>query len=497
MAVSTVAEEIENGGGEVDFPYEDHKPRLDRYRYYQQLLEGDHWNAFSMRVQDENFNEQYSMLKFVQVNFAGLISRICADMLFGEPITITVPDGGDADYIEGLWVENDMDTQCYESTLENSAAGDAFFKVRSGPVSKDSEEAMVFIEDLNPAFVFPKYPGNNTRARLEECELAWKFKKGDKEYVRKEIHYIGTIKNEVWLLEAGKLKQQLKDEEIKALLGVDVWEAEVETGINELLIIHIPNYRTVHSAFGISDYRDIDTLFYAINNRISKIDNILDKHSDPILMVPPGILDEDGKVKKKHLGVIQKEEGEDDDPAYITWDASLESAFSEIEKLVEFVYMIGEVSPDILGMGKGVSDSGRALKYKLIRTIAKVSRKKLYYNTGLRQVLYVAQLLGKSEGIAINGKKLAKEPVMPDLQFADGLPNNFDEQVIAEAQAVEAELTSRKEAIMRLHQVDEKKAEEMMKNIKDENPGIEVPTSNIGKDNVFDKKTPNQQANEV
>jgi hypothetical protein len=220
--------------------------------------------------------------------------------------------------------------------------------------------------------------------------------------------------------------------------------------------------------FGISDYYDLDSLFFAINNRMSKVDNILDKHSDPILAVPPGILDEKGRVKKKSLGVIEIEEGESGQPTYITWDASLENAFSEIEKLVEFIYMIGEVSPDVLGMGEGQSDSGRALKFKLMRTIAKVARKKLYYDTAIKRVLYKAQVLAKQYNIKIDGKSLQGDPMMPELEWSDGLPIDGTEMITDEVMQVDAGLKSKKAAIMTINQVDEESAKEMLKEADDE-----------------------------
>ena len=46
-------------------------------------------------------------------------------------------------------------------------------------------------------------------------------------------------------------------------------------------------------------------------------------------------------------------------------------------------------------MGQGQADSGRALKLKILRTLAKVSSKKLYYHVGLQEVLRVAMMVAK------------------------------------------------------------------------------------------------------
>ena len=271
---------------------------------------------------------------------------------------------------------------------------------------------------------------------------------------------------------------KITKEENLSILGIENLVPMVDTGIDRSLIIHAPNWKTGDRHFGISDFYELDTIFYAINNRVSKVDNVLDKHGDPILMVPPGVMDEKGQVKKKALGVIEIAEGENNKPEYIVWDASLDNAFKQIEKLVEFMYLIGEISPDILGVGQGVSDSGRALKFKLMRTIAKTARKKLYYDLALKETLYVAQLLAKKWNLKVAGLPLKADPVVPELEWADGLPIDISEQMDTESKAIDAGLTSKKAAMMRIYGVDEMAAEKMMGDMKKE-MDVMVPKMNV------------------
>ena len=241
----------------------------------------------------------------------------------------------------------------------------------------------------------------------------------------------------------------------------------------------------------MSDYKDLDSIFFAINNRMSKVDNILDKHGDPILTVPPGILDEKGQVKKKSLGVIEIGEGETGKPEYIVWDAKLESAFTEIEKLVDFMYLTSEISPDILGIGQGKSDSGRALKFKLMRTIAKVARKKLYFDKTLKEMLFTAQKLAVAYSIKVDGKALSGEPMRPEIEWQDGLPIDASEQIDTETKALDAGITTTKAAIMRVYGVDEKAADKMLKDRKAEND-LAMPTMGL-QDNPFGIKPRNTE----
>lgn len=456
------------------FPYVDSKLRLQDYDYFSKLFIGDHFTAFNIRIDDERYTKAYRRLRYVKANIAGLISKILADMLFSEPLRIIAPEGDQA-YVDKLWYENKMDTQCYESALSNSALGDAVFKLRIGKRHPADAKTTIIIEDITPTIYYPKIDPFNVRAEPETHELAWIFKKGESEYLRKEIHSAGYIRNEVYLMQEGKIGaiQPL------SIIGLENSKVTEETRIDRPLIVHVPNWKLGNMFFGISDYYDLDSLFFAINNRLTSVDNILDKHSDPILMVPQGVLDEKGHVNKKALGVIEVQEGENQKPEYIVWDASLENAFKEVEKLLEFLYMTAEISPDILGLGEGVSDSGRALKFKLMRTIAKAARKKLYYDHALKEVMYIAQLLGKAWGIEMDGKTLQKEPVVPEIDWKDGLPIDQKEQLENETAAIDAGLTSKKSSIMRLYDVNEESAEEMLDEIKEED-AVAMPKPSFG-----------------
>jgi len=467
------------------FPYESEKPRLDAYDYFEKLFYGDHYNAFRLRINDDEWNKAHAMLRYVRVNMAGLISKVCADMLFSEPVKLKAPDEGDQEFLEALIRENKLHQQFYESALSNSYIGDALFKIRIGKRNPADKKPTVIIEDITPSIYFPKGDDFNVRAVPAEEELAWQFEIGKDKYVRKEIHKSGKIINEVWKLKGGKMTEQVD----LAVLGIEGLKPEEETKIEESLLVHIPNWKTGRRRFGISDYFDLDAIFYAINNRMTKIDNVLDKHTDPILFVPEGVLDEDGNVSREALNMVEfpAGTGEEGKPEYIVWNANLESALSEVDRLVEFMFMVSETSPDILGMGKGQSDSGRALKLKILRTIAKVARKKIYYDYAIQELMYRAQKLAKAWNLEVDGVKLTKEPTRPEITWADGLPIDELEQVEIENKRLDAGTQDTAGAIMNIEGLEEEPAKEKAAAIKKERE-LKMPTQ-LGKDNPFSKKT--------
>lgn len=471
------------------FPYPAEIGRINNYNFHEKLFFGNHFEAFRMKIESEAFGREYAKLRYVVANFPGLISRIIADLLFIEPPKIKVEDG-DQDWVDELLSENKIRTLNYESALANSYFGDNLYKIRIGKRKPTDKKTTIIIEEQTPLVYNPKINQFNVKGEPEEQELSWAIKVDDKEYLRKEIHEPGKIYSKAFNLQDGKIGTEVSLDTI----GVQGVKSEEVTQIDRSLLIHVPNWRAGNKnrVFGISDYNDLETLFFGINNRMTKIANVLDTHSDPILALPDGIVDEKGKVRKSKLGLFVRPEGADDktDPKYITWDANLEWAFKEIEKMVEMTFMMSETSPDILGMGQGQAESGRALKLKLLRTLAKAQRKQLYYREALIEVVYVAQLLGKAWGIEFNGKKLQKDPVKPEIVWSDGLPADMTELIDEETKRIDAGLTTKTDSIMRLDDVDEDTAKKKAEEIKKESE-LAMPAMNTAANaNGFMKNIP-------
>lgn len=473
-------------GAERSFPYtQSDANRLKAYDYNEMLFDGRHFEAFRVKIDNLAYGEVYSKLRYVKANFAGLVSKVCADFLFGEPIKIKVPDG-DQEFVDALIEENSFMTQLYESALTNSFMGDDLFKLRVGRRHRKiaEEKLTVIIEETTPKVYFPDINAFNVREEPSKVILAWTFEvvvDGKKnKYLREEIHEPEKITNKVYRMEGDKIKEEVGP----GILGL---VAEEATKSDRPLVFHIPNWKIGGRFFGLSDYYDLENIFYAINNRLTKNDNILDKHSDPILAVPEGILDEKGQVKRGKLNMVEKPVGSGDDgkPEYIVWNANMEYAFKQIETLIDMLFMLSEISPDVLGKGEGQSDSGRALKLKIMRTLAKINRKKLYYDKAIKDIVYYAQVLAKEWQIEINGKKLSKPPVRPEIEWADGMPIDELEQVEIETQRLDNGTQDVVSAIMNIDGVDEDSAEEKAKKIK-EDRAIAMPQTNLG-NNPFKK----------
>lgn len=449
------------------FPSDSDLTRLRAYNRYEKLLEGNHYSAYLSELK-ETFTDRYKYLRYVTCNFAGLISKVMADVLFGEKVTVESVNKNkkEQEFIDELWYQNKLDTQLYESSLLNSARGDALLRVRV-------ENDQIKIEDINPAMYFPRL-GNNFREEPKEVVLAWKDtqKRGEEEetYLIKETYTVGKIKTEIHLMkdrESQEIVRKVPIKDFNKLFNTN-YEESVETNIDTIPLIHIPNFRINNRYWGTSDFSDLESLFFAINNRMTSIDNILDKHSDPILAVPQGILDEDGNVKKEKLGMIEVQEGEGK-PEYIVWNANLDNAFKQIDEIVKMIFLMGEISPDVVGLdtGRTRAESGRALKLRMLRTLAKKNRKALYYETGIKKAIEVASMF------AIQGAKAGEisykgEVIIPNVKFADGVVDDKVEEIQNETLKLSSGITSKKNAIKIIEDMDDKEAESLLKEIKEE-----------------------------
>lgn len=457
----------------LSFPKQIDKARVQGYVHYDQLYKGKHFDAFNIKVGKDIIGERYAKLRYIVGNFAGLMTHVLADMLFSEGITVDVKDEKTQTFVDGLMEENQLVTQFYESALANSRRGDACFKVRIGKRHENDETSTIIFEEFPASTYFPIITQDSARNTPRQDVIAVIFKRNNKTYLHKEIHEPGVIYNEVYGYDErnGKITSTESPEEFG-------FESEQQTGVNRSLVFHIPNVRDADGYWGTSDYGDLEQLFFALNNRITSIDNILDKHGDPILAVPPGVLDENGRVNKSSLGLIEvdNETPGFNKPEYIIWNANLDSAFKQIDKLVDFLFLFSEVSPGSVGYDKdsgGKAESGRALKFKLLSTIRKAGRKVRYYDQAIKDMLETAQELSIFHKVSIGGIIPVKAE-RPTIKWSDGVVNDQIEETDNAIKRVEAGLQTRADAIAELDGITPDEAKKKVEEI-DKESTVEVP----------------------
>lgn len=456
------------------FPKKADKLRLEKYSHYDRLYSASHFDAFSIRS-EQGFNVIYARLRYVVANFCGLVSRVLADMLFGETITIDVKNKDLQNFIDAFQEQNQLFNQLYESELVNSRKGDDVFKLRVGQRNPKVPEAPseIIIEEIGPDCYFPTFSKQSGRGQADEDVLVTQFKQVSERtgknttYIHREIHTPGLIQHEVYQYDPSQEKIIAQEKDVNAF----GWPEQEATGVNRSLVFHIPNVRDGPGYWGTSDYSDIENLQFALNNRVTKTDNILDKHSDPILAVPPGVLDEQGNIRKEQLGMfeVDNENPGFNKPEYVTWNANLDAAEKQVDRLVEFLFMFSEIAPAAFGLDKGgVAESGRALKFKLLATIRKRNRKKRYYDQAIKDMLVTAMELAKFHKVPMGGI-IPTEVERPTIAWGSGLIPDETEEIDNAVKRVDSGLSSRADEIAKLDEMTPDEAQKKVTEIDKEN----------------------------
>lgn len=468
--------------GEV-FPPQAHFDRVQRYRTNKTLFKGYHADVFRDNTLGSN---RVKEILYISVNLAGIICKKSADFLFGEEIKITTGKevGKDQEALDRFYNDNHLNILLYESALSNAYSGDSFIKVRygqeyGGELPQELDTPRVIIEALSPDNVFPdtvKWDKN----KIKVFHVTNTFYDQDKKqwYLNVESHISGAIYYHSYTVTP--LYHDYDMVPIRFSIDGMVEDSlkVVYTGVKSPLVIHIPNLATSDEWQGVDDLTELHPLFDEINNRLSQIADILDKHSNPAMAVPSGLLseDENGNAQfnvafSKVFEVMGKE---DILPSYITWNGQLNEAFQELDRLIDLVLTTSEIPAVALGRGdSGTSgSSGLAIKWRMNSLLAKINRKRQYYSKGIKQILKVAQELENVVGIETYA------PVIPVLQFSDGLPqDDLEQATIMNMRTGGLPTLSQKSAIMQLHKITEEQAEAEIKRIKEEQEADQVVAS--------------------
>lgn len=461
------------------FPPAAHKKRVQRYRENKKLFLGQHADVF-LNVQNRLSPIQRELV-YISVNLPGIIAKKSADFLFGETATFSAglkDDAPEQEALDRLVTDNDLHILNYEGALSAAFRGDSFYKVRwgqeyGGRVPKTLDPFRVWIEAQNAEYVFPETdPGN--ASKIIAYHIAFpqlvKTQAGDQWILNVESHFPGYIEYRKFRL--NPIVVTVDNEITEWKITNEIFDAQqtVETGVPFPLVVHVPNYSTDDAWEGIDDLTEHRPIFDEINNRLSRITEILDKHSDPAMVVPAGTLGEDefgNPTFRAGVDKVFEAMGKEDiTPQYITWDGQLQAAFTQLDKLVNLLLMNAELPAVALGGNDaGTSgSSGLAIKFRMNSLLAKINRKRQYFDKALKRTLLIAQLLEQAQL-----GRIGYEPTVPKITFRDGLPNDeFEMAQIAQVRTGGKATMSQKAALMWLDHMTEEQADAELERMKAE-----------------------------
>ena len=475
------------------FPPVDHEKRLNRYKINELFYKGQHEKLL------KNHNGFY-----ISANLAGLIVKKSADYLEGDGFTASAQKSDNSKEqlaLERIHEDNDMNTLLYELAIEAAYKGDAFIKIGYGQNYKGLypstiDPYRVRIESIDANNVFPETMEDDKKkiiayhhAKIVESKNYSDAPEDKKFLLKVETHIPGFLIYKEFYLKPIVTRY---DDDYKPIIesgkiGEQIGETKVQkTGVKHPLVVHIPNLSSPSSWEGQDDLSDLKPLFSELNNRLTQVANILDKHSDPALLVPAGILEEDGTGRPTFRVATSKViemEKDDYEAKYLTWNGQLQNAYSEIDRIENYILMTSEIPKVALGLdNSGTSgSSGKAIRMRLNNLLTKIKRKRGYVDKALRRVFVIAQELEHSLGIA------DYEITVPKLNFTDGIPRDLAEDVsLALMQNGGLPIKSQKRTIMETYGLSEQQAENEIERIRMEQE-FDVKTTKFADPNVFNE----------
>lgn len=418
------------------FPTDAEKQRSRKIEDYYSLYRGNFGLVLRyFRSQKEKENQ----LEVVQ-NVAGMLSRIFGDLMFTEDVKVRVTDKGLQERVDEFLIRNNAQNKFHESALTQSYAGKAYFEMYL-------KDGLAYICELNPANVYPQYDSMFAYGEPRSIIISWECEISKEKYRFIKTHSVGLITYEL-----RKIKTSGEDvgHADLAILDPNLPEWE-ETGLDYIPVYTINNVKSGREVEGLSDYDDLLSLFEELTRNQSQIATQLKKHADAKMAVPPGVLDEHGRVRVESTEMFEVPSGAEDGmviPQYIVnGNPLLDSAFREQEKLIEAIARVAEVSTLLMDWNiSGGAERVGALKLRLLRTMSKVKRKLRPYRSGIRDMTVDAM---KWEGIAPN---LTMKDVT--VEFGDGLPVDMLEQTQIETMRYNAGLQTLPDAIRNLDDIE-------------------------------------------
>jgi hypothetical protein len=428
---------------------------------------------------------------YITVNLMDILLTKPADLMVGEPPQYesgSQDDSPEQKSLNRIVENNDLNVEIHESVIGAGYRGDAWFKTRYGyyddfsaiplEMIPDNAEMGPIIEHVRADYVFPETSRGNVK-KFKAVNIAWvewvETENDEKPFLNVERHVPGYITYE---------RYALYDPQINHEYGVPLQVFTIgeriptgrdndveETGVPMILVDHAP-YKSVDDEWqGISGIEKIESTLAAINDRLTQIDYILWKHSDPTLYGPD--LDESAGSTARFGGRYIPLTKDDAIPGAITWNGQLDAAFKELDLLIGTVFQMSETpqwlfgtstSSDHGGTGTSHTDSS-SIKARFMPILSKVKRIRIHYDKAIRNALWKAQLLELAANKSIAGFD-KYTPTYPTIQWKDGIPR--DEKELAEIMQIRTggkPTLDQHSAIKIESEVDDQQAEEIISRI--------------------------------
>lgn len=342
--------------------------RLDMYETNKELYEGNFYEAYYETYQ--KIKTRYGLsdddLEQIMIPIAlfGCLVEIYSDLtLVDEPLFTCTRQKELDSIIENTKYNKELLEQAF---IDAYSMGNGIFRV-----SRIDNKAKIDV--ITPDLWFPVVKPDN-KCEYTHHVIAWKYEDSvmnwlgvvEKYYLKVEIHERGKMTEQVYELDrAGNIIKKLSEQEY---IFADDWAGFLIFPFN----FGVPSWR----AFGLDNFTNIISLIEEITVRVSNNSKILDENADPTLLAPPSALEHDPLTGQRYYpnkSVLQIPKM-DEKPSYLTWEGNLTNSETQINRLMDFFYMITGTNPQIFGKDLDGNLSGAALMKIFMRPLKKANR---------------------------------------------------------------------------------------------------------------------------
>ena len=372
------------------------------------------------------------------VNMTSTVVETYAGLLFGQGFSITSKDAKQQEWLNGKRegkesFEKYLCKKLYASAIEAGLTGNGVLEVYSevDENNKPSAKIAVIPSDRWYPITSAKDPGE-----IIANAIVHSYQLKDDKYINRIVIYCN--KYNLYLAvetENGKIKGLTDWTRHTDKLGKLPDEVEVSTE-NEFVYVQKTNINIslcqvysskigrVDSPFG----RPIISSSFRSQERelcVRKTQNgrVLDKNSDPLLIVPESAVEKDatGKPYVNLSGkTIEINKEYDVEPKYVEWNGSLNESREDIKDTIDAIMKETRLAGELLGSsaGSGIL-TGEALFRKMTATLAELGTKKMLVELAVENLIKVCWKIENPDA----------EMIDCTVKFADGLPTSEAEKI--------------------------------------------------------------------
>lgn len=410
----------------------------------------------SLRAQAAALGMSGTHATYVTLPIPRLISRVKANLLFGQAPRIDPPSPQDRDALDYLLEENDLAAELHRAAVIASSEGEVWGKVTVAPGVIDAP----IIEFVSRRQVLPRFAGRFPVGGTFVREIRDQSRRSRTVWRILEDHTAGMILTTLYAGDETHLgtREPLRSrpETADLLSGADqVSEtaAVVQTGVDRPLLVFIPNTLDADPTRGISDYLGVVAAFFALNETATTGQSNVRLTARKRLFVRGTYLNSRGNFPADN-DVFRSDQLIDEASASGVPIAEAQYTFQAAElvawqeHLVDLTLTLAGVAPQSVGRGDaGRATSGTALKLKMTHTLMEAAGSGRYFDRGVRRLLSMAAQLDASEF----GRPWRDAMTLCAFHRGDGLPDDPNETA-TELQALDAaSAISTEEKVRKLH----------------------------------------------